>query len=975
MNSILFHLLLQNAVGQEESVNQDNIIDLQIEKYELDNGLDVILSEDHSVPFVQVNLWYNVGSKDEEEGRTGFAHLFEHLMFQGSQHHDTEYFAPLQPIGARINGTTSFDRTNYFEGVPSEYLPLALWLESDRMGYLLPALSEDKLSNQKDVVRNERRQRYEIRPYGEVWPWLFENLYPEGHPYHVPTIGKHEDIENATMDDVQNFFVKWYVPNNATLTICGDFDPEIAKKLVKQYFGSIPRGKDPSPVLEAPAELTEEKIIRKEDPLAPQSKVWIAWLTPKLYAKGDADLDVFSSVFADGKDSPLYKYLVYEKQLAKDVNAYQYSTRLQGQYMITATASEGHTTDELVEAIDTVLQNFKETGTTDEDVSIAKVNWEKRFYESLQTIANKADMLSSYNTMTGNPAFINDDLNRYLAVTPESVLTAATTYLQPDKRIVLHVTPAEKTSSEPEQTIENTQDESTEESVSFLSRITQKIKDLFSRKSDNKMEVATEETTVQKQTDAKDVVSEETKVSSREDAQKPSALDVTDFKLPELQKGALSNGIPVIVSQNHEVPLVYVQMVFNAGSWVSNEENPNLASATMDMLNEGAGEMDAAGISAEQQRLAASINSSASLDGSSIFLSSLRKNLNDSLGLMATISLQPTFPEKDWEILQRKYVQDLKAKQEDPSTIAVNAMNFLMYGGKYAGVRNSSEQINAVSTTAMKEWYSKYITPNSAQIVVGGDVTLEEVLPMLETHFGSWSKQSNPLPETPSPKNVPLRKSDKITIYFIDKPGASQSVIRMGQFVNDRSAENHEELYLANLAVGGLFISRLNMNLREDKGWTYGARSWISYNHLPGLWTMSTSVVADKTALAVNEILRELRGSQLDHPIQQEELDASRGYILGTQPLKYENPNYLLSRTINIDRYKLPEDWYSNYNNRIREVSLESAQEVWNTLIDPSNLVILIVGDSASLLNSLQDLGLSVEMLSSVDFEIQPSQP
>jgi zinc protease len=275
----------------------------------------------------------------------------------------------------------------------------------------------------------------------------------------------------------------------------------------------------------------------------------------------------------------------------------------------------------------------------------------------------------------------------------------------------------------------------------------------------------------------------------------------------------------------------------------------------------------------------------------------------------------------------------------------------------------------------MKEWYAKYITPQNAQIVVGGDVTLEEVLPMLETHFGSWAKESNPLPETPSPSNVALRTSDKISIYFIDKPGASQSVIRMGQFVNERSAENHEDLYLANLAIGGLFISRLNMNLREDKGWTYGARSWLSYNHLPGLWTMSTSVVADKTAPAVNEILIELRGSQSERPIEQEELDASRGYILGTQPLQYENPNYLLSRTINIARYNLPDDWYSDYNNRILGVSLESAQDVWNTLIDPSNLVILIVGDSVTQLNPLQDLGLSVEMISSVDFEIQTPQP
>ena len=439
LSGILLSIATAESTTETESTQR---IELPFEKYELDNGLDVILSEDHSVPFVQVNIWYNVGSKDEVAGRTGFAHLFEHLMFQGSQHLDTEYFAPLQPIGAQINGTTSFDRTNYYEGVPSEYLPLALWMESDRMGYLLPALTEEKLINQKDVVRNERRQRYEIRPYGEVFPWLFENLYPEGHPYHIPTIGKHEDIESATMDDVKAFFNKWYVPNNATLTICGDFDPAVAKELVEKYFGEIPRGEDPSPVTDSPASLAEEKVIRKEDPLAPQAKVWIAWLTPKIYAPGDAELDMFSSVFAEGKDSPLVQHLVYETQIAKDVEAFQYSTRLQGQYMITATAAEGHTTDELVAAIDKVLSDFKQTGTTEEDVAIAKLNWEKRFYQGLQSISRKADMLNSYNTMLGTPDYINTDLQRYLNVTPDSILTAANTHLPAGQRVVLHVTPA-----------------------------------------------------------------------------------------------------------------------------------------------------------------------------------------------------------------------------------------------------------------------------------------------------------------------------------------------------------------------------------------------------------------------------------------------------------------------------------------------------------------------------------------------------
>ena len=410
------------------------------EKIELDNGLDVILAEDHSVPFVWVNLWYNVGSKDEQAGRTGFAHLFEHLMFQGSEHYDADYFIPLQAVGARINGTTNFDRTNYFEGVPSEQLPLALWLESDRMGWLLPALTDEKLKNQQDVVRNERRQRYENRPYGMVWVWLFENLYPEGHPYNVPTIGKHEDLEAATMADVQTFFKTWYVPNNATITLAGDFDRDEALGLVEKYFGDIPRGADTTPVLDKPASLSEETVVRKEDKV-PHAKVWMAWLTPKLYAEGDAEMDIVSSLLTDGKDSRLYKHLVHDKQIAKDVQAFQYSARLQSQFIIEATASEGHTTDELVAEIDDLVADLREKGPTEDEVSVAKTNYEVRFYQSLRTISRKADMLSSYNTVTGDPDFIGKDLQRYLDLDVTRVHEAAKAWLPADKRVVLHVTP------------------------------------------------------------------------------------------------------------------------------------------------------------------------------------------------------------------------------------------------------------------------------------------------------------------------------------------------------------------------------------------------------------------------------------------------------------------------------------------------------------------------------------------------------
>lgn len=443
---------------------------------------------------------------------------------------------------------------------------------------------------------------------------------------------------------------------------------------------------------------------------------------------------------------------------------------------------------------------------------------------------------------------------------------------------------------------------------------------------------------------------------TRTHTSKPEPLEAPSFALPVLEEGKLSNGIPVRVSNNSETPLVTVQIVFKGGEW--NTSNPTLANATMDMLTEGAGEMDAAGLSAAQRKLAASISANAGLDGSSITLSALKKKLDDSLALLDIVVSNPSFPEKEWSILQQNYQQQLQAEQQDPNAIAANVFNALMYGGQYAGKMGSSEEITAITPAAMKEWYTQNISLNNASIYVGGDTTLDEVLPLLENHFVDFPTGGADLGEVPS-KDI-MAESGPSTVYFVDSPGASQSVIYAGQFVSERTAETAEELYLANMAVGGLFIARINMNLREDKGWTYGARSGISYNHLPGLFKVRTSVVAEHTADSLTEILKELRDSQDGKPITQEELDAARGYILGTDPLRYESPSYLLSQMIQVERYGLPADWYTTYNDRLRSVSLEDAQTVWNGQVDPNQLTIVVVGDAASQQSSIEELGLSV---------------
>lgn len=414
---------------------------IAFEKYELNNGLDVILAPDPSTPIVHVNVWYHVGSRDEKAGLTGFAHLFEHLMFQGSASQPTDYFKALEQIGAsNMNGTTSYDRTNYYETVPANALSTALFLESDRMGWLLDVLDQGKLDNQRDVVRNERRQRYENPPYGEASKTLFEALWPSDHPYHHTPIGSHEDLQNANLDAVKQFFRTWYGPQNASLVITGDFEPRTAKKQVEKYFGGIPGGAPPTRAAVTPATLAAPKEIRQYQRV-PERKVWLAWISPAALAPGDAELDLLSGLLADGKDSRLYYTLVKDKRIAKDIEAYQMSLGLGSAYILEATASAGHTTDEVVGAIDAVLEQVMTSAPpTDAELDAARAQYEVGFYGSLASISAKADLLNNYNFRTGNPGFLAEDLARYTAATPATVAETARTVLR-RPRVALHICP------------------------------------------------------------------------------------------------------------------------------------------------------------------------------------------------------------------------------------------------------------------------------------------------------------------------------------------------------------------------------------------------------------------------------------------------------------------------------------------------------------------------------------------------------
>ncbi|HMV69892.1 MAG TPA: pitrilysin family protein [Myxococcota bacterium] len=413
------------------------------ERYELSNGLEVVLIEDHSAPIVHVQIWYHVGSKDEVVGRTGFAHLFEHLMFQGSLSSPGEYFTPIQEVGGNLNGTTNSERTNYYETVPARFLPLALFMESDRMGHLLEVLDQPKLDNQRDVVRNERRQRYENPPYGEAWSDLMAAVFPEGHPYHTPTIGSHADLEAATLQDVSAFFKTWYLPNNASLVVAGDFDPRKARKLIEQDFGWIPRGPDPAHRSVEPVTIPDDIVIRQTE-TAPDHRLWMAWTSPLAGTDADAALDLASNILCGGKDSRLYDELVRQEKVAREISCSQGSRKLGSAYVVTATAAAGHTTDEIVPMVLDALHHLSaDRPPTDDEVQAAKASYEVGFYQSLETIQGKASMASFYLDQLGEPDHLQADLDRYLKATPASIAAAIADVLG-GHHVELHITPAEE---------------------------------------------------------------------------------------------------------------------------------------------------------------------------------------------------------------------------------------------------------------------------------------------------------------------------------------------------------------------------------------------------------------------------------------------------------------------------------------------------------------------------------------------------
>ncbi len=885
---------------------------IQFEKYKLKNGLEVILSQDHRMPMVAVNFWYHVGPANEKAGRTGFAHLFEHMMFQGSKHiGDDQHFKLLEGAGASdINGTTDFDRTNYFQTLPANQLELALWLESDRMGYLLDTLQYEKLRNQIDVVRNERRQGVENPPYGLVEEELYHQLYSKGHPYFASVIGSHADLEAAKLADVRDFFQQYYAPNNASLAIVGDFDKAAAKALVEKYFGSIPSGPPVEAITATTPPITAERRATVNDKVE-LPRLYVGWITSPIYKPGDAEMDLLTQILGRSKSSRLYERLVYKDQIAQDVNTTQYSLILGSAFYIQATAKPGVKLEQIEKVMDEELERLRREGPTQAEVEAARNVIETTIIRGLETLGGfggVADRLNQYNHYLGDPDYLARDLARYHAATPASIQKYAQEQLGKNSRVVIFGVPGEK-------------------ALDDVARV--------------------EETGAQAAA-----------VGAMPDepwrTRAPAAGAASKLTLPVPKHFQLPNGLHVYLVEQHSLPVVSANLVVLAGSETNPANLPGLASFTADMLDEGTGRRSTLKLAQDVNRIGAELTTASTSDYSTANLRSLKRNADAAFELLADVALHPAFAAAEIDRVRKQRLTTILQQRDNPNQLAMRTFNRVVYGSShpYGFIELGTEASNqAITRDALAAFWKQGYVPANTALVVAGDITEPELRTLAGKYFGEWKGEARQASAPPVPAAIERR------IAVVDKPGAPQTALRVGHAGVSRSSPDYLPVEVMNTTLGGLFSSRINLNLREKNGYTYGAFSSFQYRRGPGPFIVGTGVRTDVTAPAVREIFHELEALRA-REISAEELSVARDSISRSLPGLFETTPITAATVRNLFVYNLPLNYYNTLPASIDGVSAADVLRVARQYLAPEKMVVVAVGDRSKIGLELEKLAL-----------------
>ena len=887
-------------------------IDIPYQKFVLDNGLTLIVHEDHNAPLVAVNLWYHVGSKDEKPGQTGFAHLFEHLMFNGSEHFNDEYFRPFEKAGATDqNGTTSYDRTNYFATVPTPALDMALWMESDRMAHLLPAIDQAKLDEQRGVVKNEKRQG-EDRPFGKVWSLIAAQTFPVGHPYSWLPIGSMEDLDAARLDNVHAWFKQYYGPSNAVLVIAGDVDAQAAKRRVEHYFGAIPAG----PALQRTdtwiARRTEERRATLQDRV-PYARIYLVWNTPRMVDPVSSQLDLVGDLLAGDASSLLHKRLVQEKKLATQVFAMNQGLEIGGQFLIGADVAPGVDPLQLERELRTTLEQFKQRGPAAADVARAKLNYRAGLLRQLEKVggfSGKAELLASGMVYAGDPAFYKRALRDVESATEIQLRDATRNWLDAGV-YVLHVLPQPEFKPSAEAAVGGPVDRS----------------------------------------------------------QVPSPGPAPEPKIPALERARLANGMQLILLRRPELPLVEMEWQLPVGRNVDGWQRAGLSDFVLNMLLEGNGGLDSAAIAGKLRALGASIDTFTRIDSAGVRLSALKENVDASTALFAQLIGQPDFPQAAIDRLRGQTLARIRREENDGGSLAQRVLPRLLLGvehpesGPLSGT-GRNEVISALDARQLRDFHANWFSPEHATLLAVGDITLAELKALAERNFaapaGSSARQSGAVP----PQDLaaaPRAAGEKPTLYFIDNPGSSQANLSAALVLPTAGAADADAMTLANAVFGGGFTSRLNLNLREDKHWSYGYRSSVVESRGAQLWIASGNVQIDKTGPALQEIRRELQqfsanpGDKEARPVAAAEFDKVREQRVRQLPGAYETNGNLLQAVSKMVQLQRPDDYLATERTRLQQLQLDALQRQAGALA-PDAAVWLVVGDKRQVLPQLRQL-------------------
>ena len=872
------------------------IPDIPYTKFVLENGLTVLVHEDHKVPIVAVNTWYHVGSKNEKIGKTGFAHLFEHLMFSGSDDFNHTYINAMEKIGAtNLNGTTNNDRTNYFENVPTSMLDYVLFAESDRMGHLLGVLDQKKLDLQRGVVQNEKRQG-ENQPYGVTEEILTENTYPVGHPYSWTVIGSMKDLDAASMSDVQEWFKTYYGPNNVTVVIAGDITPQVAKEKVEKYYGEIPPG---PPIGKQEAWVAKRTGTHRGwvQDRVPQARLYRVWNVPEYGSPEEAQLDLVAQILGRGKTSRLYKRLIYKDQIATTATASNDTNEIAGQFDFTLTANPGGDLKKVEKAADEELQAFLKNGPTASELQIAKTqilgNY-ARIVERIGGFGGKSDLLARCQTFTGNPDCYKDYLKWVKAATPASVKKAANDWLSDgDYLLEVHPYPTDfKTGAK-------------------LDR-----------------------------------------------SKEPGLGDPMSLKLPPLEKATLSNGLKVVLAERHSAPVVNFTLMVDSGYSADPVDAPGTASFSQRMLEEGTPTRDSLKIGEELESLSANFNAGSNLDWSLVSLNTLKSTMDKSLDIYADLILHPAFPQKEFERLQKERLAAIKREKVTPQAMALRVVPALIYGKghpyavPFTGT-GTEASVSKMTRADLAKYHDTWFKPNNATLLVVGDTTLNEIKPKLERLLASWKPGDVPKRETPV---VPEPAND--VVYLIDRPGSGQSVIFGAQLAPPRNDPDALALQLVNDIFGGKFSSRINMNLREDKHWSYGVFSVLPSARGQRPYISISAVQTDKTKESMVELVKEYNDIVGSKPITEEELKDEQNNATLALPGTFETVLQLAGAYGTILQYGLPEDYFNTFTQNAMALNTAGANEIAKKFIQPKHLVWVVVGDMSKVEAGVRELKL-----------------